>query len=599
MVIRRLKNKTMKKSMFIILSCILPLTLVAQRTIKKDSINQQPNIVLILADDVALMDFGAYGGEASTPNINRLANQGMMFTNYHASPMCAPSRAMLITGSDSHLTGVPNLPIFLPPEYISKPGYEGILNNKVQTIATRLKNNGYRTYITGKWHLGHTETTLPSKRGFDRTFILDASGADNWEHKPYLATQEAKPPWYQDGKLVDLPDDFYSSKTYVDKMISFMNEESKKEEPFFAFLSFQAIHIPVQAPKEFVAKYKGVYDAGWEEMKQRRFKKAIELGIIPADAKQTEILSRFEQWENIMEEEKQIASNDMAVNAAMLEAMDFHIGRYLKYLEENGMMENTIFIVTSDNGPEGSDPSLLTGSKQWMWYNENHRDQNRLGEKGYFGFIGPQFASAAAGPSSFFKFYAGEGGLRVPLIFSGKNIPQGKSNAFSFITDIAPTMLDLAGINSQNNTSTNLITGHSLFPIIQKDTNQIYAPDETIGMEAAGQAALFKGDYKLVKNGKPYGDAIWRMYNLKKDPGETYDLKNEQPQNFAELINDYSDYTKKYGVLEMGINYEPLNEIQNKFVAKLGKSIRPWLLGFVLLLVGFIYWRRRRRQMSN
>ena len=130
LVIRRLKNKTMKKSMFIILSCILPLTLVAQRTIKKDSINQQPNIVLILADDVALMDFGAYGGEASTPNINRLANQGMMFTNYHASPMCAPSRAMLITGSDSHLTGVPNLPIFLPPEYISKPGYEGILITK-------------------------------------------------------------------------------------------------------------------------------------------------------------------------------------------------------------------------------------------------------------------------------------------------------------------------------------------------------------------------------------------------------------------------------------------------------------------------------------
>ena len=585
----------MKKSMFIILSCILPLTLVAQRTIKKDSINQQPNIVLILADDVALMDFGAYGGEASTPNINRLANQGMMFTNYHASPMCAPSRAMLITGSDSHLTGVPNLPIFLPPEYISKPGYEGILNNKVQTIATRLKNNGYRTYITGKWHLGHTETTLPSKRGFDRTFILDASGADNWEHKPYLATQEAKPPWYQDGKLVDLPDDFYSSKTYVDKMISFMNEEPKKEEPFFAFLSFQAIHIPVQAPKEFVAKYKGVYDAGWEEMKQRRFKKAIELGIIPADAKQTEILSRFEQWENIMEEEKQIASNDMAVNAAMLEAMDFHIGRYLKYLEENGMMENTIFIVTSDNGPEGSDPSLLTGSKQWMWYNENHRDQNRLGEKGYFGFIGPQFASAAAGPSSFFKFYAGEGGLRVPLIFSGKNIPQGKSNAFSFITDIAPTMLDLAGINSQNNTSTNLITGHSLFPIIQKDTNQIYAPDETIGMEAAGQAALFKGDYKLVKNGKPYGDAIWRMYNLKKDPGETKNLSKSNTKLFNELKVDYKNYVTKYNVLEMPDDYETLEEITNK----VRRSLIPWLIGFIIFIIGFFILLRKMYRKNN
>ena len=172
--------------------------------------------------------------------------------------------------------------------------------------------------MTGKWHLGHSETTLPSKRGFDRTFILDASGADNWEHKPYLATQNAKPPWYQDGKLVDLPDDFYSSKTYVDKMISFMEDEAKKEDPFFAFIAFQAIHIPVQAPKEFVEKYKGVYDEGWEKMKQRRFQKAKELEIIPSDAQLEGILPRFEKWENISPEEKKIASNDMAVNAAML-----------------------------------------------------------------------------------------------------------------------------------------------------------------------------------------------------------------------------------------------------------------------------------------
>lgn len=583
----------MKKSILTIISCVLVATLFAQDVVKKDSTNQRPNIVLILADDTALMDFGAYGGEASTPNIDRLAKRGMMFTNYHASPMCAPSRAMLITGSDSHLTGVPNLPIFLPPEYISQPGYEGVLNNKVQTIATRLKNNGYRTYMTGKWHLGHTETTLPSKRGFDRTFILDASGADNWEHKPYLATQDAKPPWFQDGELVDLPDDFYSSKTYVDKMISFMKEEEEKEDPFFAFIAFQAIHIPVQAPKEFVEKYQGVYDEGWEKMKQRRFEKAKELEIIPADAKLGEILPKFEKWENISAEEKKIASNDMAVNAAMLEAMDFHIGRYIKYLEENGLMENTVFIVTSDNGPEASDPSMVIGSDQWMWYNENHRDQNRLGEKGYYGFIGPQFASAAAGPNAFFKFYAGEGGLRVPLIFSGKNIPPGKSKAFSFITDMAPTILDIAGIDYDEQSSINPMTGHSLFPIIQKDTNQVYAQDEPIGMEAAGQAAIFRGDFKLVRNGKPYGDGIWRMYNLKNDPGETKDLATSNAKLFEDLKIDYKNYTTKYGVLEMPEDYETVEEITNK----VKRALAPWLIGFVVLMASlFILFRRMRRK---
>jgi len=583
----------MKKSILTIISCVLVATLFAQDVVKKDSTNQRPNIVLILADDTALMDFGAYGGEASTPNIDRLAKRGMMFTNYHASPMCAPSRAMLITGSDSHLTGVPNLPIFLPPEYISQPGYEGVLNNKVQTIATRLKNNGYRTYMTGKWHLGHTETTLPSKRGFDRTFILDASGADNWEHKPYLATQDAKPPWFQDGELVDLPDDFYSSKTYVDKMISFMKEEEEREDPFFAFIAFQAIHIPVQAPKEFVEKYQGVYDEGWEKMKQRRFEKAKELEIIPADAKLGEILPKFEKWENISAEEKKIASNDMAVNAAMLEAMDFHIGRYIKYLEENGLMENTVFIVTSDNGPEASDPSMVIGSDQWMWYNENHRDQNRLGEKGYYGFIGPQFASAAAGPNAFFKFYAGEGGLRVPLIFSGKNIPPGKSKAFSFITDMAPTILDIAGIDYDEQSSINPMTGHSLFPIIQKDTNQVYAQDEPIGMEAAGQAAIFRGDFKLVRNGKPYGDGIWRMYNLKNDPGETKDLATSNAKLFEDLKIDYKNYTTKYGVLEMPEDYETVEEITNK----VKRALTPWLIGFVVLMASlFILFRRMRRK---
>ena len=188
-----------------------------------DTTALKPNIVLILVDDSGLMDFGAFGGEARTPNIDRLANGGLMFTNMHASPVCSPSRAMLLTGTDSHLAGVANLPEMLPEEYQSIRGYEGVLNRRVQTIATRLKEADYNTYATGKWHLGHDENTLPTKRGFDRSFILGGSGASNYNNRGYLPMKPVAH-WYADGVETDLPEDFYSSKTYIDKTIEFHEE---------------------------------------------------------------------------------------------------------------------------------------------------------------------------------------------------------------------------------------------------------------------------------------------------------------------------------------------------------------------------------------
>lgn len=559
----------------------------------QDSTNQ-PNIVLLLVDDLALMDFGVYGGEAATPNIDRLAKRGTMFTNYHTSPSCAPSRAMLMTGYDSHLTGVPNLPLFLPPETADKPGYEGILNNKVKTLATHLKQNGYNTYITGKWHLGHTENTLPTKRGFDRSFILDASGADNYEHKAYLPTQD-KPPWYEDGQPIDLPKDFYSSRTLVDKMITFMEEAPKKETPFFSYIGFQAIHLPVQAPKEFVDRYEGVYDKGWDQLKTQRFKKAKELGIVPPTAVLGDMLPVLKTWESQSAEEKKYKAKAMAVNAAMIEAMDFHIGRYVAYLEKKGLAENTIFVITSDNGPEASDPSLVPGMGLWLKWAGYHRDYDKLGEKASWNFIGPEFASAAAGPSSYFKFYTGEGGLRVPLIIAGAQLPSGQlKKAFSFVTDITPTILDLAGIEPTNEKMEMPMTGRSLTPVLFNQADRIYQADEPIGIEAAGQSALFQGDMKIIRNTVPYGDAKWKMYNIKNDPGETKDLATSSPEQFQNMLQAYEQYAKKFKVLDMGPEYGFMKEITRKFkVLVLQKSI-PWLIGIVALVV-FLFVRRRRK----
>jgi arylsulfatase A-like enzyme len=581
----------MKNIAIFLLFSLLVTTVFAQNS----SIPQSPNIVLILVDDAGIMDLGAYGGEATTPNIDALAQRGMMFTNYHSSPVCAPSRAMLLTGSDSHLTGVPNIPEFLTDEHQQLPGYQGILNDKVETVATRLKAVGYNTYMTGKWHLGHTENTLPNKRGFDRTFILDASGADNYKAKGYLPIK-ATAEWHQDGKIVALPKDFYSSKTYVDKMMEFMNEEQEDSKPFFAFLSFQAVHIPVQAPKEFVAKYKKTYQDGWLALREKRFEKAKQLGIVPQNMTLGDMLPVLRKWENLSEAEKQEAANDMAVHAAMLEAMDYHLGRYIAYLKEKGLYDNTVFVITSDNGPEGGYPQGVSIMKSWMKWQGYHRDQNRLGEEDYYGVIGTEFASATASPFAFFKTYTGEGGLRVPFIMSGKNIPQGKNAAFTMVTDITPTLLEMAGVDLTTLQSAVPLTGKSLHPLLRGEADRIYATDEPVGIESSGSAALYKGDWKIVKNAKPHGDLVWHLYNITNDPGETNDLSKENPQLLAAMIKDYEDYAKKNGVIDLGPDYEAHKVVLGKVIKLYITAALPWLIGgFVLLVIGWRYWRRRKK----
>ena len=558
---------------------------------QSDSIVPLPNIVLILIDDAGLMDLGVYGGEASTPNIDALARQGMMFTNYHTSPVCAPSRAMLLTGVDSHLTGVPNIPEFLTEEQQQLPGYQGVLNDKVKTIATHLKSAGYNTYATGKWHLGHTETTLPSKRGFDRTFILDASGADNYEAKGYLPIKSTAQ-WHQDGKEVALPEGFYSSKTYVDKMIEFMEAEEEKDKPFFNFFSFQAIHIPVQAPKEFVAKYKDVYNEGWLALREQRFEKAKQLGIVPNNMVLGDMLPVLRDWDSISETEKNEAINDMAVHAAMLDAMDYYVGRYIDYLKARNLYDNTVFVITSDNGPEGGNPVGNNIVKYWLKWQGYHRDGSRCGEEGYYGAIGTEFASATASPFAFFKTYAGEGGLRVPLIMSGKNIPKGQNNAFAMVTDVTPTLLEMAGMDLSTQNLEVPFTGKSINPLLKDGVDRIYNADEPIGIESAGSAALFKGDWKIVRNAKPHGDVKWRLYNIANDPGETTDLSNREPIIFAEMIKKYVDYTQQVGILEMGVHYEAHKVVEGKLVKKITWTTLPWLLGCIVLIIG---WRIIKR----
>lgn len=558
-----------------------------------------PNIVIILADDVGFSDFGAYGSEISTPNIDALAERGAIFSNFHASPVCSPSRAMLMTGMASHLAGVGNLPETLPPEHREAPAYQGRIADDVVTVASLLQRAGYRTAVTGKWHLGHEPSALPPSHGFDRSFVLDASGADNWEKRSYLPIY-SDAPWFEDGEPADLPEDFYSSKFIVDKAIEYL-EEGESDKPFLAYLAFQAVHIPVQAPREFIEKYEGIYAEGWDALRKARFESVIARGLLPESTVLGPMPEGLRDWDALSDEERVLFAKSMAVNAAMIDAMDFHIGRFIDHLKATGQYENTIFFVLSDNGPEPNDPVATPGFSQWLWWEGYSRDIETLGEKGSYAFIGPEFASAAASPGSFFKLYAGEGGLRVPFIVAGTGIPaRGHVSQFSFITDIAPTILDLAGVSSVaefDGRAVKPMTGRSLLPLLKGESDEHYAADDAVGLEAAGNAALFRGDHKLVRNMPPHGDGKWYLYNIAVDPGETNDLSEEMPELFAEMRAEYDAYAERVGVLEMPEGYAQMRQLTLNLVEEHKTAIILSGVAALALLGGLIWlcWLGARR----
>ena len=242
--------------------------------------NDRPNIVFLLADDLGYTDIAPYGSEVNTPALSKLAQEGVRFTNYHTAANCAPARAMLLTGVNNHLAGVPNIPEMLAPEQMAHENYQGVLGDNVVTIATLLESSGYHTYMAGKWHLGAAPGKLPSHRGFERTVALMDSGADKWEQRPYLPIYD-RANWFADGKRFELPDDFYSSRFLIDKTIEFIGGNIGDGKPFFAYVPFQAVHIPVQAPQEYIDRYMGVYDEGWDQLRQARHDRAVALGVLP------------------------------------------------------------------------------------------------------------------------------------------------------------------------------------------------------------------------------------------------------------------------------------------------------------------------------
>ena len=551
---------------------------------------ERPDILLVLLDDVGFMDIGSYGSDTRTATIDRLSAEGAQFTSYYTTPLCAPSRASLMTGQAPHSVGVGTLAEVLTDEMRATPGYNMTWADDQETIATHLRAAGYQTFVSGKWGIGDIGTNLPHRFGFDRSWVLDATGSSNYSDQPYLPLYKDSK-WFEDGERVYLPEDFYSSRNIVDRMIEFI-DEADPEAPFFGFLSFMAVHIPVQAPREFIDGYDGVFDRGWDAMRAERLERAIDLGLVPETTRLAEPAFGSREWDALTDAEKAYWARAMQANAGMMEAADVHLGRLLDHLAERGTLDNTIVIVTSDNGPEyntigkTAGPAMLAFERLWMAVEGWDTEVDNLGLPGSLAAIGQEWASVSAAPFHLFKFTTAEGGVRVPLVISGPGVsPVGLVDGRAHVSDIAPTLLDLAGVPFP----ADAFRGRSLAPVLTGAADTVHPDTESFVIEVSGAASLYRANWKITTMPPPLGDGEWHLYDLATDPGETTDLASENPELMADMLADYRSYVEEVGIFELEPGESAGRQLRINALKKTAVNYWYLLLGIIVVPLAVIY----------
>ncbi|MDA9180403.1 sulfatase-like hydrolase/transferase [Emcibacteraceae bacterium] len=283
------------------------------KNVEANSVDDRPNILLILADDLGYSDIAPFGGEISTPNLDALAADGLKMSNLYAASACSPTRSMLLSGTTSHKAGMGTMYNDQSPKQLGQPGYEGYMNKDVVSISTLLKDAGYHTYMTGKWHLGYEDDQSAYARGFERSFSLLQGGGHHFDDKPMTIDHDTS--WYREnGKRVELPDDFFSSEFYTDKIINYIESDREDGKPFFAYLAYTAPHWPLQAPADYIDKYKGKYDAGYQDLTEKRLSALKNMGITKSDTVVSDLVyPESENWENLSEEQKKIEAREMEI----------------------------------------------------------------------------------------------------------------------------------------------------------------------------------------------------------------------------------------------------------------------------------------------
>ncbi|NJD64908.1 MAG: arylsulfatase, partial [Chloroflexi bacterium] len=497
-----------------------------------------------------------YGSEIRTPNMDALAKQGVRFTNFYTHASSSPTRSMLLTGVDTHLNGLGNMDEWTAPNQWGLDGYEGVLNDRVATLPQLLKGAGYHTYMVGKWHLGKQPNQIPAARGFERDFTLLDGAASYWDMTNFTAAAP-KTVFTEDGKyLARLPDDYYATKTYTDKLIGFIDANKGDGKPFFAYVAHQAPHDPYHLPKDWRNRYVGEYDKGWDVLRQERLKKQIELGITPAGTKLAERMWFIPDPVVLAPASRAILGKKMELYAGLLENMDHHVGRLIDHLKAIGEYENTLFIVFGDNGAEGTDLFKMIagspGSRDYLWAaaNWSQTNPNAWGDPGSYVGYGPMWAQVSMTPFSQYKGWTAEGGIRNALVLSGPPVkrPAGSINhGLMHVADFMPTLLEMAGAGypkSIGGKEVPPLIGKSWGPMLSGRVDSVRTDKDYLAWEIFGNRAVRQGDWKLRWQWKPYGTGEWELFDLKADPVERSDLAAKQPDKLKAMVALWDDYAR-------------------------------------------------------
>lgn len=520
----------------------------------------RPNFLVILADDLGFSDIGAFGSEIETPNLDRIAQAGIRLTDFHSAPACSPTRAMLMTGTDHHVAGIGTMLEVAIPGFPGAPGYEGYLNDRVVALPELLRDAGYLTLMSGKWHLGHSIDRSPWARGFERSFALLPAGASHYGGAAGRGFSPVPTLYTEDDQFVTVGEDFYSSDSYTDTLLRYFRDRAADDNrPFFAYLPFQAPHWPLQAPDESVAKYRGRYDAGPDALREERLTALKRLGLCPLDVEAHPVVADgAPEWADMTAEERAISARAMEVYAGMVDRMDWNIGRVLDYLAETGELDNTVVIFMSDNGAEGAivEAMPLRGPEIVARIEKNcDNSLENLGRPTSFIWYGPRWAQAATAPSRLHKAFTTEGGIRVVgfLTWPGFTRQQEIGTAFSTVMDIAPTILELAGVEhpgtNYRGREIEPMLGRSLVPYLSGRAEAVHPGETGTGWELFGRRAIRQGDWKALYLPPPYGPGVWQLYDLSRDRGEIHDLADTHPAKLAELLGLWDRYVEENGVL--------------------------------------------------
>jgi arylsulfatase len=513
---------------------------------------ERPNILLIVVDDMGYSDIGAFGGEIATPTIDSLAASGVRMTNFYVGPTCSPTRSMLMSGNDNHVAGLGNMNEALTPNQVGQPGYEGYLNYRVVSLASLLHKAGYHTYMAGKWHLGEEPEHDPAKRGFEKSFTLLEGGASHFDDE-WMMYANYTPTYRENGVRTHVPRGFYSTEFYTDKTIQYIDQQGD-DEPFFAYLSYTAVHDPLHLPDDWLDRYADKYAMGYNALREQRLSRMKQLGIVPDSTVLGPWLQMVPHWDDLSAEQQMSTARRMELYAAMVSNIDFHIGRLVSYLEEAGKLDDTMIIFFSDNGANGADMHMYPDTDEaWVERNSDNRFSN-WGRRGSRIAQGAGWAQASSTPFRLFKAFIAEGGIRSPLIISGPPLArEGETlDAIAHVMDIAPTLLDIAGATYPDPDEDGIPVpqrGRSMVSLLAARKDSIRSDDDFLAWEFFDWRAVRMSNWKATWIAAPFGAGDWQLFDMAKDPGESNDVSDQFPNVTQDLADKWDSYADDVGVI--------------------------------------------------